>query len=894
MALGTYNRETQKRKQQVPSPGPLDEGLDAKSGSAQGSAAPVQPVQIAEERKPLDTLVRDSKLAPVQLSNEAFTRQNVGATPPPVQNGGTFQEPQSNVIPDGGIKNNQGEVNKGTGASLESQVGPVPVAGGKNQGGQVPDGSFKMEELYNNNAQTPVTNPMSPVGTNFMNSAPLSTNGVKTFNGLAFNTVTTDGHNLSDTDIEGYYNMLRQMSEETGKTIEELDSLGANLLVSGAPSQGATGGMPRPADNPTPTGGNAGGTPVVSIMPPKGTAASGAPASEEQQYYDNWKDFSLEQLQDMLPANSGIPAKKAALERLISEKGGNGTAPAQGPAVGATPAPRYTRRQQARRDAAAKEMTNKDVYNGNVDLLKRPSVDAATMHAAGYTDIPDGYYASVYSMQNGFRDKSKKGKVREILYTPIMADGTVLSQKEVDDYITDLGKRGDIVELDKPENGGKGLVIAADVAGDLGPELHRLQEEYYSTPEDYAAKDEEARKKVKTSFGSGNLDPLGVKPVSRDEMEKAGWGGPFDEEDISVYPIEQTIIDSNGNKHVVIMSPIQADGTIVPMQEFEEYIDSLQGSKDIMDNDKNARSLIIKFDAAKDESDDLYYAMRDVDYEKNPIDIKPSTFEVERTNDVHQSLSDDYDRAAADVDEQEKLIRRFIENPSEFSRGQLAIKTRDDKLKEEGLDKESEKRIEKRRKRSNLIANIGDILQGFANLAGTWYGAKSSELSSLSAASRTGDEKVDEKRKTRRDEIMKSYEKSIDKIGDDMLTDLKRLERVMDRANDRLRNYEVATGKEAQRASNREKQREQDFENKSKLMDKQQQYKRENAATAQKYKKELKEIDQNNRFAYRAFSAEKSKEVKQTPGASSKSTGRKTNGGKRKRNGGGGKPASRE
>jgi hypothetical protein len=134
------------------------------------------------------------------------------------------------------------------------------------------------------------------------------------------------------------------------------------------------------------------------------------------------------------------------------------------------------------RDAAAREMREK--YKGNVDLLNRPSVDSKTMRAAGH-DVADGSYASVYSSQNAFYDKSKGGE-REILYTPILPDGTVMRQKDVDDYIKGLGEKGDIMEMDKPSNGGKGLVIGADYEPGDGPgaRLHELQEIYYSKPEE--------------------------------------------------------------------------------------------------------------------------------------------------------------------------------------------------------------------------------------------------------------------------------------------------------------------------------------------------------------------------------------------------------------------------
>lgn len=864
MALGTYDQNTRRRKQQVPVPGPQEDGNEAqalKTADMPGAAAPAQVAPAPQ----LKTDVTGVSLPPASASTD---------------------------IPPASVPR-QVQQSQGTGTNQESQVGPAPTAGAEN-----PGGVWQTRTNYAGEVETSAPDIRPPF------NAPL-----KTFDGMEFSTVTPEGRALTDSDMDAYYDMLRRKSQESGVPIQDLDRAAAGLLVGKAAQQGgqaeplmrqvtklgeqsdnAVAGAGAPANSETPK---------INAMPPVGPTASTAskdataasstppPAASasvpgEQQYYDGWKDFTVEQLKDMLPANGGNPAKKAALERLIREKGGSV------PAAQASPdAPRYTQRQQSRRDAAARKMGDKSLYNGNVDLLNRPSVDAKTMQAAGYTDIPDGSHASVYSMQNGFNDKSRGGKVREILYTPIMADGTVLSQKEVDDYITGLGKKGDIVELDKPENGGRGLVIAADVTGDPGPELHRLQEDYYSTPEDYAARDKAAREDITSAYGGGNLDPLHVKSVKRADMEKAGWNGPFDGDEVSVYPLEQTIIDSAGNRHTVLISPITRDGEIMTQQEFEDYVEGLQGSEDIMADDKSDKAVIIKYDATKGEADALHEKLRDVSPAEEDAAPPSSTFEVERTNDVHQSLSDDLDRATEAVDRQSELIRQFAGDPTS-GRGALALKLYQDKLKEEGYDEESEKRLEKRRRTAGIIANIGDVLQGFANLAGTWFGADSQKLTSLSAAARAGEEKVDAKRKERKDELRKSYEKAITKIGDDMQAELKRLERVMERANDRLRNYEVATGKEAQRASNREKQREQDYENTRKRMTLQQKYKEKNARQAQEFKKEMEQIKKENKIATIAFSAEKQKEVKRTPGARSKS-GKKKGGGK-----GSSGPASRK
>lgn len=62
--------------------------------------------------------------------------------------------------------------------------------------------------------------------------------------------------------------------------------------------------------------------------------------------------------------------------------------------------------------------------NGNVDLLSRPMVNAAELVKKGWEDAGEGI-ATVFSSQYGILDKD--GKEVEILVTPIMPDGSILS-----------------------------------------------------------------------------------------------------------------------------------------------------------------------------------------------------------------------------------------------------------------------------------------------------------------------------------------------------------------------------------------------------------------------------------------------------------------------------------
>lgn len=112
--------------------------------------------------------------------------------------------------------------------------------------------------------------------------------------------------------------------------------------------------------------------------------------------------------------------------------------------------------------------------NGNIDLLARPQIDAAKLVAAGWKDAGEGI-ATVFSSQYGVQDAS--GKETEILVTPILPDGTVLSEAELQDYVDNvLNGAEDLLAADT-----KGIVISVgvDADGSAGELLHEFQEKYY-------------------------------------------------------------------------------------------------------------------------------------------------------------------------------------------------------------------------------------------------------------------------------------------------------------------------------------------------------------------------------------------------------------------------------
>lgn len=113
-------------------------------------------------------------------------------------------------------------------------------------------------------------------------------------------------------------------------------------------------------------------------------------------------------------------------------------------------------------------------FNGNVDLLARPLIDAAELVKKGWEDAGEGI-ATVFSSQYGIADA--EGNIHEILVTPILPNGEVLSPEEFESYIYDtLENSTDILKADT-----KGIVIGIDVTedGSAGEYLHQIQEQYY-------------------------------------------------------------------------------------------------------------------------------------------------------------------------------------------------------------------------------------------------------------------------------------------------------------------------------------------------------------------------------------------------------------------------------
>lgn len=300
--------------------------------------------------------------------------------------------------------------------------------------------------------------------------------------------------------------------------------------------------------------------------------------------------------------------------------------------------------------------------------------------------------------------------------------------------------------------------------------------------------DEEKKDKIsaRTSLsGKYNIDISKRPYVSEARMHEAGWVGAVG--DKSLYPQMEKIKDSKGKTHKVLMTPICPDGSILTPDEMKEYVENLGGADDILAGDTHG--VIIKIDA------------NDADLEEMDDLIKKAMkgeLVTEMSEDEEEKYNKDNDEARnAMVAENARLQKEYDDllakvNDPDYSPKSVALEASEGRLKKHDEDTESAK---KKFRTQRIIANIGDILQGFANLAGTWYGANSMKLTSLSGAVGEAQDKILTAREKRRDELTKSIEKIQEKLRATDDADLKALVRRLDAANARLLKYDADTEK---------------------------------------------------------------------------------------------------
>ena len=189
---------------------------------------------------------------------------------------------------------------------------------------------------------------------------------------------------------------------------------------------------------------------------------------------------------------------------------------------------------------------------GNVDLTKRPKVNADTMRKAGY-EVDDGGTATVYSSFDFiWQGDEENGKYVAVHYTPILPDGTVLDEKTLSDYLygtlegsqdilsadnlgvvlkvdTDLNisdKDVKSLETDKPTQNIQDIIKACD---DWDIALHNVQEQWVEldnvanqSTTSYANKFDYAREQINSAIAEtqNRINELSLKTGFEDEIEE--------------------------------------------------------------------------------------------------------------------------------------------------------------------------------------------------------------------------------------------------------------------------------------------------------------------------------------------------------------------------------------
>lgn len=152
----------------------------------------------------------------------------------------------------------------------------------------------------------------------------------------------------------------------------------------------------------------------------------------------------------------------------------------------------------------------------NKDLLSRPLVDAADLVKKGWENAGEGI-ATVFSSVYDWTDEY--GNKHNILVTPILPDGSVLSPEELDDYVKNVLLASGL------KNDEKKLLLGVDVSEDASEKLHEMQEEYYRLvklsehlPEQFLITDDELLK-LKTATDVLNLLNEKISSVEK-ELDK--------------------------------------------------------------------------------------------------------------------------------------------------------------------------------------------------------------------------------------------------------------------------------------------------------------------------------------------------------------------------------------
>lgn len=558
---------------------------------------------------------------------------------------------------------------------------------------------------------------------------------------------------------------------------------------------------------------------------------------------------------------------------------------------------------------------------GNVNHGNRKMVSGSDLAAKGWTfpkgSDPSKMSDTLWGMEVGFGTPKvdKKGSAtykNKLLMTPITSQGRILSQEEMGIYLQDLEMRtgGDVkkvLDADKPENGGFGLLIGTNVSQESRKKLASLQGEYYETPgydalkanaarnvAGASAEDLDAYKKQVEEYYKGVLpdewdpyvramyDAVGeelakpsqpavtnngkittnennttsgasdAKPNSTRTLSSSTIGDFKDEELQKIYdanvgkdsdkarqaaqmaadeltrrgkpPVKDDDVkdeeDEEGSapsvedaqRNIDVLEQILKDekASEAAKKEAEERLAEWKKVMDtpapstspsgLKDDDKLHDGTTVKDykaihkDTSKEVIKTILDATRGLEGYDNDIKAleelyveKGGVLEKPKKESKPEAKLEDmpnYKDAVADRDRKQAELDELLKSKDSYKA--VALEQYNKWRKDEGLSEEDEKKVEKRHRTARIIANIGDVLQGFANLAGTWYGANSSSLTSLSATAGAAQEKELTAREKRRDKLQKNYETLLAQLKKDGDTDIAQRVAALKAANDRL------------------------------------------------------------------------------------------------------------
>lgn len=357
-------------------------------------------------------------------------------------------------------------------------------------------------------------------------------------------------------------------------------------------------------------------------------------------------------------------------------------------------------------------------YNGNVDLLHRKMIEAQRLVEKGWKDAGDGIATIFSSLYD--EGVTQNGMETQVMVTPILPDGTVLSPEELDDYVKNkLSGAHDILAADN-----LGLVIHVGDNGDDGFHLHELQEEYYDIVQFWQTVDADMRKKMQASLNEAS---------------------------------------SNATERVKTL-----------LNQYRSFADQLVDIDKKYFDDAKALEFLIANAATEEEKARLTAALeeRRKAYEKERKDIQDKELQtLVATSDAYQALFNN----ATDMSKQMlKSILRDAEQLRDYIEGKttelpLGIsKELADKLKKSPEQvKELYEQILELQKQINSQSGypFANLVQGFKNLTASAKAAKKAAEETDAAAKKAAQDQADALKASGMSDIVKGANEAVEALG---------------------------------------------------------------------------------------------------------------------------------